>query len=77
MKTGGNAFRKTHGGQSLWEILKACRLWGLNASPWAYNPNIHGPMKAGCGVACHAFSAKTWPCMPVFARPIVTRVLIT
>ena len=24
MKTGGNAFRKTHGGHSLWEILKAC-----------------------------------------------------
>lgn len=26
MKTGGNAFRKTHGGQTLWEILKACKL---------------------------------------------------
>ena len=50
MKTGGNAFRKTHNGQTLWEILKACKLLGLG-------PNVHGPMRACYGVACHALSA--------------------
>ena len=26
VRSGGNAFRKTHGGRSLWEILKASRV---------------------------------------------------
>ena len=43
VKTGGNAFCKTHGGQSLWEVLEACAsmLAGLRGS-LMFHPMLSG-----------------------------------